>query len=197
MSKVEPKNIRDVNKSKSVEVNISAANFANDKAFLTGEVRSSRRSDAPRKMSETKFKSSDLEHIQKRNETYDTYLSTYVSNFNLKAKVQRRMKMWFFIIVMFSLVLIIGASVFAVCRIVTKNLLEVTDVAAVITAIVGMVSSFLVLPKVIGDNLFPVKEEDQTNEMFGRMVEYDMKLREHYDQVQATEKPAEQISDEL
>ncbi len=183
MGKSSSERTQRVNGNREADSDTSENSFADVKAFLSGEVKN-RRTEAPRKMSESKFKTSDLEHIQRRNETYDTYLNSYVTNFNIKAGMQRRMKMWFFIIVMFSLILILCASVLAIYKIVSKESLATVDVAGIITAIVGMIASFLILPKIIGDNLFPGKEDDQTNEMFSRMVEYDMRLREHYNQLQ-------------
>lgn len=190
MGKSNNEHTQSVNTNQAADIDTSEYSFANVKAFLSGEVKN-RRTEAPRKMSESKFKTSDLEHIQKRNETYDTYLNSYVTNFNKKSNMQRKMKLWFFIIVMFSLILILCAGILAIYKIVSKTLLETVDVAGIITAIVGMIASFLVLPKIIGDNLFPVKEDDQTNEMFSRMVEYDMRLREHYNQLQETEQKSD------
>ena len=54
------------------------------------------------------------------------------------------------------------------------------DIATLITAMVSSISSFLVLPKVIADNLFPSKEEDKTSELFSKMFEHDINLRGIY-----------------
>lgn len=130
------------------------------------------------------LKTSDMMAIHDRNEIYNLYLKNYVSNFNLRTYYQRRMKNWFFGITMFLLAVIVILCSVALIIIVKKEPLEMTDAAAAITAVIGMISTFLVLPKVIGDNLFPSKEEDQTHEIFSKMVENDMSLRKFHDHVQ-------------
>lgn len=134
------------------------------------------------------LKSSDMRAIHDRNEIYNRYLKNYVSNFSLRTYHQRKMKKWFFIITMLLLTVIVIASSVSLILIVNRESLEAADAATAITAVIGMISTFLVLPKVIGDNLFPSKEEDQTHEIFSKMVENDMNLRKFHDHAQEQSK---------
>ena len=58
--------------------------------------------------------------------------------------------------------------------------IKTNDVITVITAMAGAISSFLVLPRVMAENLFPSKEEDKTADVFSKMFEHDINLRGLY-----------------
>ena len=58
---------------------------------------------------------------------------------------------------------------------------NVSSIIALITSIGGTITSFIVLPKVIADNLFPSKDDDKTTETFREMIKYDLDVRKlHY-----------------
>lgn len=126
------------------------------------------------------LKDADLAAIQERTKTYTKYLKNYVLDYEKKTNTQRKMKGWFFALVMMLLFVIISASFISLIIIASKKTVALADITTLITAMVSSISSFLVLPKVIADNLFPSKEEDKTSEIFSKMFEHDINLRGMY-----------------
>lgn len=126
------------------------------------------------------LRDADLVAIQARAKTYTEYLKNYVTDYKNKTHAQRIMKIWFFVLTMFLLLAIVGASSTCLVAISLKDNIKLSDIATVITAMAGAVSSFLILPKVIAENLFPSREEDKTAEVFGKMFEHDIELRGLY-----------------
>lgn len=133
-----------------------------------------------KQITDADLRDADLAAIRDRAKTYTGYLKNYVSEYKDKAHAQKVMKGWFFGITMLLLLCIVVACSIAVVVIARKENIKLNDVATVITAMASAVSSFLVLPKVIAENLFPSKEEDKTAEVFSKMFEHDMSLRGLY-----------------
>lgn len=137
--------------------------------------------DADKKqITDADLKDADLAAIQERAKTYTGYLKNYVSDYKDKTQAQKVMKGWFFAITMFLLLCIVVASSIALVIIARKETIRINDIATIVTAMASAVSSFLVLPKVIAENLFPSKEEDKTAEVFSKMFEHDISLRGLY-----------------
>ena len=154
------------------------AEYNNTIDFLQGIL--SKRQTSKKQITDKDLKSTDLEAIQERAQTYTGYLKNYVDDYKRKTIAQQRMKSWFFIIVMFLLAVIVIGSVVSLILISRKLIIRLNDLATVITALVGAISSFLILPKIIADNLFPKKEDDKTGEIFSKMFEHDFSLRGMY-----------------
>lgn len=126
------------------------------------------------------FKEHALDSVQKRNERYCTFLDEYVDNYNQKAKSSKYMKRVFFVAIMILLFGMVAACIVAFVTISNKQDISYSDVATVITAIGGIIASFIVLPKVMAENLFPAQEEDRTAEIFDSMIKYDLELEKFY-----------------
>lgn len=146
--------------------------------FLNAAV--SKSSTPKKRITDNDLKDADLEAVQKHTKAYSDYLETFVSDFKLKTGHQRRMKIVFFAVTLVLLLAIIGSGVSSIVIISKKQATTLSDVATVITAVVGAVSSFLILPKVIAENLFPSKEDDRSAEIFGKMFEHDINIRNIY-----------------
>ena len=140
----------------------------------------SKSSTSKKRITDNDLKNADLEAVQKHTKAYSDYLEAFVSDFKLKTRNQRKMKIVFFVVTLILLLVIIGGGVGSIFIISKKQDTALPDVATVITAVVGAVSSFLILPKVIADNLFPSKEDDRTAEIFGKMFEHDINIRNIY-----------------
>lgn len=126
------------------------------------------------------FREHALDSVQKRNERYCTFLDEYVDNYNQKAKASKGMKRVFFIAIMILLFGMVSACIIAFVNISGKRDISYSDVATVVTAVGGIVASFIVLPKVMAENLFPAQEEDRTAEIFDSMIKYDLELEKFY-----------------
>ena len=120
----------------------------------------------------------DIPHIQKRSKIYTDYLQNYVINFRRKNLSYIAMKIVFFCVVIVLLAVITVACFACIKEISKKENIDYADAATAITAIAGLLVSFLSLPKLICNNLFPQSEEDKTAEIFNKMFEHDVKLRE-------------------
>lgn len=129
-------------------------------------------------ITDSDLRESDLEAINSHNKTYTEYLDKYVLEFKNKSRSQRIMKNWFFVIVMLLLSVIIITSFVSLVIISSKKIIGFEEIATLLTAIGGAIASFLVLPKIIAENLFPSKEEDKTDIIFAKMFDHDMSLRE-------------------
>lgn len=150
--------------------------YQDTKQFLKGTQTFSRRDE------DVGFWKNDLTAILERNVTYGRYLKDYCSNFNKKSKSQRRLRRCFFWITMGLLSLIVVGSIVGVGSIFIRGSIGAGEIASVISAIVGMITAFLVLPKIIGDNLFPKQEDDKSADLFEVVVNKDFELRRFYQQ---------------
>ena len=133
-----------------------------------------------KKITDNDLKNADLEAIQKHTIIYTDYLKKYVDDYKRKLNAQYAMKWLFFGVTIILLTVMIIGGIIVICNISKKPLIKPSDVATVITATFGAVSSFLILPKVIAENLFPSKEEDKTAQIFEKMFEHDINLRGMY-----------------
>lgn len=140
----------------------------------------SRSDGALRRITDRDLRRKEYEALQKHSDSYSDFLETYVKEYKKKVHNQRVMKNWFFVLINILLFAIIGGGVAAVAFVCLKKSITTNDVAAVITAVVGAVSSFLILPRVIAENLFPSREEDKTAEIFEKMFGYDTNIRNFY-----------------
>lgn len=126
------------------------------------------------------FKDNDLTAVSQRNSTYNDFLTDYVANQKLRNKHQRVMKWLFFSVTLVFLCVVVVAMCLAVVFLARKPQITPADVAAILTAVGGVVASFIVLPKVIAENLFPSREDDKTADIFNSMIAYDMRLKDYY-----------------
>lgn len=120
----------------------------------------------------------DIPHIRKRSGIYTDYLQSYVSNFKHRNISHLAMKVVFFLSILSLLVVITWACFGCIQEISRKNDINYADAATAVSALAGLLISFLSLPKLICNNLFPQAEEDKTAEIFNKMFEHDVKLRE-------------------
>lgn len=122
----------------------------------------------------------DWREILDRNATYSQFILTYTMNSNRKAKYQSKMKVAFFAVIMILLSLLVAAACVAMVHISNKASPNAEDSVTVITAISGVIASFIVIPKAIANNLFPNAEDDKTAQIFGDMIKSDLELRKYY-----------------
>ena len=121
-----------------------------------------------------------LKTVQDRNDSYCTFLAEYINNYGRKVKATRKMKWIFFVIILILLSGMVAACIVAFINASQKQETDYSNIATIITSIAGIITSFIVLPKVIAENLFPSKEEDRTAEIFDSMIKYDIKLEKVY-----------------
>ncbi|HEY8390463.1 MAG TPA: hypothetical protein VIL26_05885 [Clostridia bacterium] len=94
-----------------------------------------------------------------RNAKYTELVEDFSKHYREKSKQNRRLKNWFFIIIITLLVIVTIATI-ALSFIVLKEDNLIKSVSTIISSFVTLITSFLSLPKIIAKYLFPLKEDD-------------------------------------
>ena len=126
------------------------------------------------------FMIKDLDMLNKRSVAYQSFLEYSVADFHEKNIHQQELKKTFLVWTMVLLSVVVAATLTGVLIIVFKKTISFSDLAAAISAIVGLITAFILLPRLIAQNLFPANEDDDTKTLFVQMFQSDMKIREHY-----------------
>ena len=71
----------------------------------------SKSSTSKKRITDNDLKNADLEAVQKHTKAYSDYLEAFVSDFKLKTRNQRKMKIVFFVVTLILLLVIIGGGV--------------------------------------------------------------------------------------
>ncbi|MBD5536858.1 MAG: hypothetical protein HDQ99_14640 [Lachnospiraceae bacterium] len=117
------------------------------------------------------------EEYNKRNKLYTELLREYILRYNKKEAEKAIYKGIFFSVIMFMFVAIV------ICGSVGLLLLSMygdgtmANVGIAIANIAGIISSLIILPKIIAEHLFPVDEESNMIGMVRNMQENDANIR--------------------
>lgn len=112
-----------------------------------------------------------------RNQAYTRLLEVYISEYKKKGISKKRYKLSFFIIVMLAFITINIAAVVSIFCVIIRGNISLGDVGVVISALAGMISAFIVIPKIIAEHLFPADEDANMIAMVKSMQENDAKIR--------------------
>lgn len=112
-----------------------------------------------------------------RDKIYTQLLKHYKDTFQSKSKWNKWYKLSFFVLSMLVFVGIIVASVGAICFVALKQETSMSDVSVVVGSTAGIVSSIIVLPRIIAEHLFPTNEDANMNDMVKNMQVNDSKIR--------------------
>lgn len=126
------------------------------------------------------FRKSDISSISERDALYIKYIRDYTFSYNKRLKGQSKMKWIFFVVILFLLLSLVVGTVIAVCVVINKSKTTIEDISIIVASMAGVITSFIVLPKVIAKNLFPTTEDDHSAEIFKSVIENDMKLRKFH-----------------
>ena len=113
----------------------------------------------------------------RRNNMYTDLLSQYIDKYKHKEKDKKIYKWIFFIIVMLAM-----AAVITVCLIVVVSLTikaestSLADFAVVLTSIGGIISTIVIIPKIIAEYLFPSDEESNMIDLVKNMQQNDTNI---------------------
>ena len=122
----------------------------------------------------------DIDSIKKRDDLYISHIRNYVVNYNKRAKGQTKMKWVFFVVIMALLFGLVSGTIVAILIISCKKDISLNDFTVVGTSMAGVISAFIILPKVIAKNLFPTTEDDRSAEIFQSVIANDMELRKFH-----------------
>ena len=120
---------------------------------------------------ETITRQSRQELSANRYNSYNELLASFVEHYGKKSRQIRGMKIAYFAIA-FSILLILLGIMFTVCIVIMRNgHFGVNEVIALISAFTAIVSSILVLPKIIGKHLFPDAEDREILDFLKSLIE--------------------------
>lgn len=129
---------------------------------------------------DTVFRNSDIYSIGKRDALYIKYIRSYTDSYVKRIKGQSKMKWIFFLVILFLLFSLVMGTIITILIIANKSKSTINDIAIIGTSMAGVISAFIVLPKVIAKNLFPPTDDDHSAEIFKRVIKNDMKLRQFH-----------------
>lgn len=117
------------------------------------------------------------EEYSNRNRLYTLLLETYIANYKQKEKTKGVYKCIFFIV---TIILFIGIVVSGIIGIILLSMYgdgSLANVGIAIANIAGIISTLIVLPRIIAEHLFPTNEESNMLEMVKNMQNNDSEIR--------------------
>lgn len=128
----------------------------------------------------------DYNEVLKHHERYTRLLSTYVNNTRINLYAKNLIKVTFFIITMWiwiTLIILFKSSFHEVLKIInSQNVNEdyikstIDLLAALVPSLISLITSFIVIPKIIAKYLFNMKEEKSMIEIIKSLQTYDNEL---------------------
>ena len=123
---------------------------------------------------------SDNEGIIIRGKLFTTFIENFVGESKRRATQQRIFRIVFFCAVLLTFFTLNVLSVMVIYEVSLKIESSYTDAAAVAAALGTVISTLIILPKIIAVHLFPSTEQDKSIELFTKVLEEDRKMREMY-----------------
>ena len=123
---------------------------------------------------------SDNEGIITRGKLFTTFIENFVGESKKRATQQRIFRITFFCAVLLTFFALNVLSVLVILEVSRKTYMSYGDIAAVAAALGTVISTLIILPKIIAVHLFPSSEQDKSIELFTKVLEEDRKMREMY-----------------
>lgn len=118
------------------------------------------------------------EEYDRRNQLYTELLGKYISIYEKKERTKAKYKCVFFVSTM---VLFLGIEVCCLIGMVAlsiKGSQDWSNVGLIIGNVAGIVSTLIILPKIIAEHLFPTNEENNMIDMVKNMQDNDASIRQ-------------------
>lgn len=115
-----------------------------------------------------------------RDELYTLMLQQYLEEHKSKARHNKWYKGIFFFVTILILLVLVGAPMAAMILIAMKERIELADIALVISGLGGIITSIIVLPKIIAEHLFPTDEDQNMIELVKKMQDNDAEIRSSF-----------------
>lgn len=113
-----------------------------------------------------------------RNEIYTKLLKEYFESYKSKTSWKKWYKLIFFVIVIAAFGVIIGFGLISINNVsIKQQSTSLADLGVVIGSFSGILSSLLIVPKIIAEHLFPNNEDTNMIEMIKNMQQNDSGIR--------------------
>lgn len=113
-----------------------------------------------------------------RNQLYSSLLEKYITIYEKKEKAKAWYKGIFFAVTIILFVVIVVGCLYSILLLQHGNASDVTNVSVAIANIAGIISTIIILPKIIADHLFPTNEENNMLNMVEKMQSNDASIRD-------------------
>ncbi|MCI8876489.1 MAG: hypothetical protein HFI77_10780 [Lachnospiraceae bacterium] len=120
----------------------------------------------------------ETREYNERNQLYTKLLNQYIDIYQEKENAKKKYKKAYFIITMVVFTVIIVGCVISILGLPKSNTGGIATLGIAGVDIVGIVSSLIIIPKIIAEHLFPTNEESNMIDMVKKMQANDAKIRE-------------------
>lgn len=117
---------------------------------------------------------------ENRNELYTKLLDHCIRSYKSKDKWKCWYKLFFYIIMMLCFVFIIVFSLISINHIALKVSTNLSDLGVIVGGVAGILSSILLIPKIIAEHLFPDNEDANLIGMVKNMQLNDSAIRNQF-----------------
>lgn len=137
------------------------------------------RSDSDADMLDDASQDMDYDHLPylRRDELYSDLLEHYIDTNIDKTHRNITYKCAFFWIAMSIFIVLTVAPIVLLIIIACKNTRYTSDIAVVLGAVGGLISSIIIIPKIIAEHLFPTNEDSNMIDMVKNMQINDSRIR--------------------
>ena len=94
-----------------------------------------------------------------RNQAYTELLKVYIDDYVKKSKSKKNYKFWFFVVSLAAFGFIVLTAIVSIWIVTIRGNISLGDVGVVVSALTGMISAFIVIPKIIAEHLFPADKD--------------------------------------
>lgn len=120
------------------------------------------------------YNDSQNDQIIKREKLFNQFLENYTNEYKNKSEQKRKLKDIFFVVILSILGVIVVGSMILLIVLLNLKLNISNIIITLISTSAEIITSLLILPKIIAEYLFDKEEEQHLNEIIGKMQEYNL-----------------------
>lgn len=120
------------------------------------------------------YNDSQNNQIIRREKLFNQFLENYTNEYKNKSEQKRKLKDIFFVVILSILGIIVVGSMILLIVLLNLKLNISNIIITLISTSAEIITSLLILPKIIAEYLFDKEEEQHLNEIIGKMQEYNL-----------------------
>jgi len=133
---------------------------------------------AATELKENSLSENDAIGLLNRDNLYTALLTAYVAEFEIRHRNNRRYKLFFFIIVMSIFCIAILGAIAAIVVLAVSGGAGTGGLVVAVTSFGTILSSLIIIPKIIAQYLFPLDEDQKVAEIVGTLQQNDANIRQ-------------------